>query len=367
MGLLKDIYNTSFYKELASCLHTAVPGFNKARFLRDVDVPALYDMELKARMRHTTQVLHAHLSQDYPTALQQISALLVELRRRKFGEYALVFMFLPDYIECYGLQHYGPSVKALEEVTQFISCEFAVRPFLLQYGDKMLKQMERWSKHKSPHVRRLSSEGARPRLPWAIAVPMLKKDPALVLPILENLKQDPDPSVRKSVANNLNDISKEHPALVLDVAVRWKGLGPETDAIIKHGCRTMLKRGDAAIFSHYALDSSFLGFSAFKIHTKTVQSGDYLEFSFTVKNNDAVLQKVRLEYAIYYRMQRDQFTRKVFKISERDMLPGESQNIRRRQSFKPITTRRYYEGSHQVAVILNGTEQTPGNFVLRLT
>ncbi|MCK7554282.1 DNA alkylation repair protein [Chitinophaga sedimenti] len=366
MAALKDIYNPTFYKHLANALEQAVPGFNSKQFLKQANVPALAGMELKARMRHTTQVLHAHLSKDYPEALQQISSLIKILKQYDFADYSLAFIFLPDYIECYGLQHYTASVKALEEVTQFISCEFAVRPFLLKYGDKMLAQMEKWSKHKNHHVRRFASEGSRPKLPWAMAVPSLKQNPAPVLRILENLKDDPHPWVRKSVANNLNDISKDHPDLVLDVAARWKGLGADTDAIIKHGCRTLLKRGNTAILSHYQLDSTGLHFSEFRVLTPEVKTGGHLHFRFSVRNTAATTRVLRLEYAIYYRMQRDQFSKKVFKISEREIRAGESLAIERKQSFKIITTRKFYAGGHRVAVILNGSEQNTADFVLTL-
>jgi 3-methyladenine DNA glycosylase AlkC len=154
----------------------------------------------------------------------------------------LVYIFLPDYIEQYGLEDFESSVKAIENVTRFVSCEFAVRPFILKYGGTMMKKMRTWSLHKSYHVRRLSSEGSRPRLPWAISIPELKKDPSPILPILENLKNDPSEWVRRSVANNLNDIAKDHPGLVIELARKWKGISRETDAIIKHGSRTLLKK-----------------------------------------------------------------------------------------------------------------------------
>lgn len=366
MGLLKDIYNTTFYKQLANSLSKAVPGFNSKGFLKKVDVPALQQMELKARMRHTTVALHEFLDPSYPVALKQLSALLVQLRKEQFGEYALVFMFLPDYVECYGLDDYKNSVKAIEEITQFITCEFAVRPFLIKYGEKMVQQMLKWSTHKSEHVRRLASEGSRPKLPWAMVVPDIRKNPEQVLPILENLKNDPSPFVRKSVANNLNDISKDHPAIVLGIAARWQGISPETNAIIKHGARTLLKRGNPYILSHYNLESTHITAGGFTVHTPEVTAGEHLEFSFNIKNTHTALQKVRLEYAVYYRMAKDKFSKKVFRISERDFAPGEEAGIKRKQSFKVITTRRFYPGEHQVALIVNGEEKEALSFVLLL-
>ena len=144
-------------------------------------------------------------------------------------------------------------MKAIEFITQFITCEFAVRPFLLKYGDKMMNQMRAWSLHKSHKVRRLASEGSRPRLPWAMAIPALKKNPMPVLTILENLKNDPSESVRRSVANNLNDISKDRPGMVLKIANAWKGQNKETDAIVRHGCRTLLKHGHPEVLDRQSV------------------------------------------------------------------------------------------------------------------
>ena len=148
----------------------------------------------------------------------------------------------------------------------------------------MMLQMLEWSLHESYKVRRFASEGSRPALPWAMAVPFLKKSPALILPILENLKNDPSEWVRRSVANNLNDISKIQPEIVLEIAASWKGISSETDAIIKHGCRSLLKQGHADILLHYALESKHIELDHFLITTPTVQIGDSLAFSFFVKN-----------------------------------------------------------------------------------
>lgn len=148
---------------------------------------------------------------------------------------------LDNYVEQYGLDDYETSVKAIERITQFTSCEFSVHPFIIRYPNEMMVQILIWSKHENWGVRRLASEGCRPRFPWAMALPHLKKDPALIIPILENLKNDPARFVRLSVAYNLNDIVKDNPETVMELVKRWKGESEEVDWIIKHGCRTLLK------------------------------------------------------------------------------------------------------------------------------
>jgi 3-methyladenine DNA glycosylase AlkC len=363
MGLLKDLFSEHFYKNLTDSLVQVVPGFDTAGFIQHIYTPAFQQMELKQRMRHTTQVLHDSLAMDYPDSVNVLGRLIQQLRGLQTGEGQLAYIFLPDYIECYGLEHLDTSLKAIENITQFITCEFAVRPFLAKYGPELMLQMQSWSLHENPHVRRLASEGSRPALPWATAVPYLKKDPTPILPILENLKYDPSEYVRRSVANNLNDISKYHPEVVLEIARNWKGLSKETDAIIKHGCRTLLKRGDHRILDHYGLDGKDIALENLQILSPIVKIGDALEFAFTLKNTAPGKRILRLEYAIYYKMQNG-MSRKVFKISEREYEAGQQVVVTRKQSFRIITTRKFYAGIHQLSVIVNGAESERLDFTL---
>ena len=247
MALIKDIYSRPFYERFSSSLQQVVPAFDKNQFIKQIFENGFEHKEWKERMKHTTAVLHVFFPSNFLKATKLIQKLIGQLKKDGFGEDNLAFMFFPDYIETYGLKDFENSVKAFEFITQFISCEFAVRRFVIEYGHKMLAEMVNWSKHDSPKVRRLASEGSRPRLPWAMALPALKKDPAPLLDILENLKNDPSDSVRRSVANNLNDIAKDNPEVVLSIAAKWKGFSKETDAIIKHGCRTLLKQGHSEI------------------------------------------------------------------------------------------------------------------------
>lgn len=301
---------------------------------------------------------------DYKEAANIIKQVIDSLRQQGATDGGLPYMFLPDYIEVYGLNDYETSVNALEFVTQFISCEFAVRPFLLKYPEQMMEQMLVWSDHESYKVRRFASEGSRSRLPWAMAVPVLKKDPQLILPILENLKNDPHEWVRRSVANSLNDITRDHPEVVLQMAKNWQNISPETDAIIKHGCRTLLKQGPPQILSYYGLDAKDVALTGFKIITPNIRIGESLGFEFEVQNQSTEAQKVRLEYAVYYRMQNGKPSKKVFKISERIYQPNEKAKIERRQKFIIITTRKFYCGTHQLSVIVNGQEKATGSFEL---
>jgi 3-methyladenine DNA glycosylase AlkC len=363
--LLKDIYSKDFYNTFSQILEEVLPAFNKKEFLKSIFDKNWKDKALKERMKHTTFVLHSIFPGDFKKATKTIEQIIQRLRHHKITESSLEFMFLPDYIETYGIDHFDAAVKAIETVTQFTSCEFAVRPFILKYGDKMIGQMHQWSTHQSQHVRRLASEGSRPRLPWAMALPALKNNPKPILPILENLKNDPSEYVRRSVANNLNDIAKDNPDIVINIAKEWKGHSKETDAIIKHGCRTLLKQGHSDILHYFDLsDHPDLKVTNFKVLTPSIKIGESLAFSFLLHNASKQIQTTRIEYGIHYLRNNGQLSKKVFKISERQLQPDEKLEINRKQSFRIITTRQFYTGQQKISIIINGRERDSAPFEL---
>ncbi|MBC6489707.1 DNA alkylation repair protein [Flavihumibacter stibioxidans] len=354
--LLKDLYSPFFYQHLATVLETTVPGFDKKQYIRLVFDQGWEEKELKARMRHTATTLHRFMPANFSEAAPIFETIVRAIALSPISKASLECMFLADYIEQYGLAYFDESVRAMELTTGLSSCEFAIRPFILQYGERMMVQMKLWSLHRDHHVRRLASEGCRPRLPWAIALSPFKKNPAPILPILENLKTDPSEYVRRSVANNLNDIAKDNPEIILAIARKWKGLCKETDAIIKHGCRSLLKQGHPEILDYYGLKSHQLQLQNLRIHTPKVNAGEDLSFSFTLVNQSGKTTVIRLEYAIYFLRQNGSHSKKVFKISEKQVAAGDKVTIHRKQSFRPITTRKYYPGRHRVSVIMNGKE-----------
>lgn len=363
--LLKDLYSPAFYQMFTNILGTIIPGLDETLFHQQIFTEDWPQKELKDRMRHTTAVLHNFLPHDFPQAAGKIVDIVEVLEEREMTDYRLEFMFLPDYIERFGQEHYEASVKAMERITQFTSCEFAVRPFIIQYEAQMMAQMLKWAQHPHEEVRRLASEGCRPRLPWAMALPEFKKDPALVLPILEQLKADASLYVRRSVANNLNDISKDHPDLVLDISNRWQGISPDTDWLIKHACRTLLKAGHpkAMLLFGYAAPNN-VHISDFHLSTLKVPKAGKLELGFKIENKGQETAKVRLEYGMYFLRSNGTQSRKVFMIGERKLASDTTELIQQSFSFRPITTRTYYAGEQAVSIIVNGVEKAKMAFVL---
>jgi 3-methyladenine DNA glycosylase AlkC len=362
---LKDLYDQSLSRQVSNAMQYVDPGFDAAAFVYTIFSNGWEQLELKQRMRRFAQGLNAACTGSFSENMAAILRMIDYLRSQEVREYSIEYMFIPDYVELYGVHDFEISVNAMEVITQFTSCEFAVRPFLLQYPTEMMAQMQRWAYHEQVDVRRFASEGCRPRLPWAMAIPYLKEDPSPILPILEQLKNDPSEYVRRSVANNLNDISKDHPDLVKRMVKKWLGQDENVEKVVKHGSRTLLKQGDPEVMAWFGFAApEELAVDGFSVLTPRVSLGDALEFSFRLSNESDQMVKVRLEYALYLLRGKGQYSRKVFKVSEREYAGGESQLVFRKQSFRPVTTRRYYPGTHQVALIVNGVEQQKHSFEL---
>lgn len=362
---LKSVYSKAFYVAFSKVIQKFQSEFNATYFINQIFDTEWENKELKQRMRHTTLILNKHLLGGYEAQVDSILKMIPTLREEKIGRYGFEFMFLADFIEVYGLENYQTSINAIENITQFVSCEFAIRPFIIKYPEKLIPQLKQWSLHKSEHVRRLASEGSRPRLPWSMALPSFKKDPELILPILENLKNDPSEYVRRSVANNLNDISKDNPEIIINIAKNWKGMEKETNSLIKHACRTLLKQGNPEVMELFGFGNiENIEVSDFHVITPKVKIGEDLKFRFSIINKKMTVSKIRLEYGLYYQKANGTLSKKVFKISEKDYHKNSTTKISRKQSFKIITTRKYHLGKHQVSIIINGKEFEKQDFEL---
>lgn len=362
---LKDMYNPRFFEKLCPILKMCIPRFDCTDFIFRIFNNQWPDLELKERVRHITIVLHHFLPKDFPQAAQILVRLSQKLRNNGISEQGFETIFLPDYIEVYGLEHPVASLKAIEEITKLVSAEYAIRPFIIEDPTQTMEQLRDWSKHPEPNVRRLSSEGCRPRLPWGIGLPAFKKDPSLILPILENLKEDPSEYVRRSVANNLNDIAKDHPELVLAIVKKWKGKHTHTDWIIRHGCRTLLKKGHShALQLHGFNPESRAKLNTLMLSKQKIRVGDTLGFGFDFINKENKPCHFRLEYAIDYVTSTGKVSRKIFKITENNFVPHEAVSIQRKQSFRNLTTRKHFKGKHQLTILANGKKLGSREFIV---
>ncbi|MDR0332963.1 MAG: DNA alkylation repair protein [Dysgonamonadaceae bacterium] len=372
---VKNMYNQSFFDNFTKDLQLVIHNLDPREFVAQVMDSEWENREFKQRSRHITTVLRKFLPADYKQAIAAILELLErvkdtypdfsEINDNSFGlglEYGWI---LDNFVEQYGLSDYETSIRAIEKITQFTSCEFSIRPFIIQYPAQTMAQMLVWSQHAHWGVRRLASEGCRPRLPWAMALPNLKQDPAPILPILETLKNDVSRFVRLSVANNLNDIAKDNPQQVIELAKKWHGASKEINWILKHGSRTLLKQGQPEIMALFGFgDTRHISVENFSLATSEVKIGDSLEFSFNLLNNSDKKANIRLEYALYYQKANGTLAKKVCKISEKEYPAHSGTQITRKHSFRVVTTRKLHLGLHQVAVIVNGNEFEKWDFEL---
>lgn len=355
---LKYLYSEDFVQRLAARFKKAYPAFRPKAFVKDVMDDAWESKELKQRTRHIVHMLHRHLPQGY---LRQVE-ILDQVAPHFTGYPAVLF---PDFIAVYGLNDLEASVRALGHFTQYSTSEFAVRPFIVKYPGQMIRQHLAWAKSSNHHVRRLASEGIRPRLPWAMALPEFKKDPSAVLPVLELLRNDESEYVRRSVANNLNDISKDHPRVVLDIVNRWKGSSRETDWIVKHASRGLLKRGHEEALSAFGLDHSVKAVvDDLRLSAARVKLNGELTFTFGVQLREKKEQQVRVEYRIYFVKATGKTSPKIFQVGTYTLAPAQHMSFSRKHKFTDLTTRRHHKGAHKLAIVVNGKELAAAGFML---
>jgi 3-methyladenine DNA glycosylase AlkC len=354
---LKNLYSHELIQTLAAEFKGEYKSFETQKFTESVLSDEWDMLELKDRMRHVATVLGRYLPSNYAEAI----SILLPVSEKFSG---LEHMHFPEFVERFGLENFDVSMKALEYLTSGSSSEFAVRPFIIKFPDASMSQMAQWSQSSNDHVRRLSSEGCRPRLPWAMALPVFKKDPAKVLDIILNLIDDESLYVRRSVANNLNDISKDNPHLLIEVAKQYLGQSSEVDWVIKHACRGLLKAGDKNVLPLFGYtDAEHVQVKNLKADASVVL-GDKLNFEFDLESKNGALGKLRLEFIIDFVKANGKTSGKVFKISEGNY----EQAIRRVEkyfSFKPISTRKYYAGNHSISIIINGNIVAAQSFLLK--
>ena len=354
---LKNLYNKPFISVLSDEMSKQHSTFDKKAFNQSVFNKDWKNKELLQRMHHITECLHKHLPGNYKKAINILKPVST-----KFSGFEP--MFFPDFVECYGLHDFETSIPALEHFTKYSSSEFAVRAFIMQDEKLMMKQMLRWASSDNHHVRRLATEGCRPRLPWAVSLPNFKRNPQAILSILKRLKNDESEYVRRSVANNLNDISKDNPEIVLDLATQWIGKNSNTDRLIKHACRTLLTQGNQRALSLFGFTQvRHIKVSQLKVQTN-VTLGSKLPFSFLLESRLKKLGKCRIEFAIDFVKSNSSLSRKVFKIAEFNSADNVKQIIKT-FSFKKISTRKYYVGKHKITVIINGVEKASKSFNLK--
>lgn len=354
---LKNMYNHEFLHNFGSTIQRAYSFFNTEEFVEKVVDGDWDHLELKARIRKISMTLGDCLPPEYEAAIE----ILRVVNESCSG---FPYLILPDFVEVFGQgkEHWELSMQALEAFTQHSSAEFAVRAFIIRDQDRMMKQMLKWSASDNEHVRRLASEGSRPRLPWGQALTRFKKDPSPVLPVLEQLKSDPSLYVRKSVANHLNDIAKDHPELVVDIAKRWHGSHPDTDWIVRHACRTLIRSANPEVLALFGYaDNTKAGASLVQearisIAPESIHIGESTELQYDLVIKEGASGRIRIEYGIDFVKSGGKLSRKKFLLSDKTVSGGSRLQGTRTHRWADLTTRRHYPGSHNIILLVNGQE-----------
>ncbi|OWR28265.1 hypothetical protein CDO73_19125 [Saccharibacillus sp. O23] len=354
---LKLVYTEDFIRQFAAKIRTVLPAFDESLFVSGVMGSGWEELELKARMRRISETLGRTLPQSFAEALD----VLYRIDETCVG---FPYLFFPDFVEVHGQREedFERSLDALERFTSKSSSEFAIRPFLLRHPERTMARMRLWAAGDDEHVRRLASEGCRPRLPWGQALPMFKQDPSAVLELLETLRADPSLYVRKSVANNLNDIAKDNPERVRETARRWYGSDPLTDWIVRRGCRGLLRAADPEILAlfGYAADAGgeqdLIEQASLSAAPNLVAIGESVELRYSLRTRPGEPLRIRLEYAVDFVKASGRTSRKLFRLSDRTWNGGETLSGSRRHGFADLTTRKHYAGVHRVVLLVNGRE-----------
>ncbi|GAB1420860.1 DNA alkylation repair protein [Anaerolineales bacterium] len=360
---LKHMYNQDYVTVLAGACQKQIAHFDQEKFINQIFDAEWEQKALKTRSRHISQTLAGHLPDRYRDAIEVLQRIAQDAL---FNDYAYENMIFPEFVELYGLADWEASMQALAQFTQQSSGEFAVRPFIKADPARMMQQMESWSRDKNFHIRRLASEGCRPRLPWASQLPDFITDPSPIFPILENLKFDERDYVRRSVANNLNDIIKDHPDRVLALLEEWHDPAePTVSWIIRHALRSLVKAGDPQALSLIGYGSEpDLRVEKWEVSPQQIAYPGDISLNLELVSTGFDEQSLLIDYVMHFVRAGGKYGKKVFKLQKAHLAAGETLRIEKKHSFRPISTRRYYAGLHQVEIQINGKVMASAEFEL---
>ena len=355
--LMKDGLSTQAVDRIANALSAVIDNFPVQEFIEDVH-RGLTELELKQRVQHIIDVLANYL----PAEFNQTATILLRIKKHwdwgdekdplsGFAAWPLI-----DYVGIHGLRHPEKALKVLKYLTPMFTAEYAIRPFLIHHTKTTCRHLLKWCNDSDPHVRRLVSEGTRPRLPWGIRLERFIDDPEPVLQLLENLKDDSSQYVRRSVANNLNDISKDHADLVIRTCRLW--LEKETPGrqwIIAHATRSLVKAGHREVFGLLGYtDNPKIRVKTLELDRKKVAIGGAFNITIQLASKARTVQSLVIDYAIYFIKANGQVSPKVFKLKNLTLKAGQVVDIHKKHSLKAVTTRKYYPGRHSLELLVNG-------------
>ncbi len=363
MEPFKNAISPAVVNLLATHIESAYPAFGRVRFAASV-LAELEQLELKARVDLIADTLLCHLPADTEHRSRILQAVLhpeegnsPEQASDESGMRGFAIWPLSIVAGKYGLDNLDATLAALKEMTKRFSAEFGIRYPLIHDQAHVLSVLEAWLEDPHPSVRRLVSEGTRPRLPWAQQLPRLIADPSPTLPLLERLRDDPSDYVRRSVANHLNDISKDHPALVVDLSRGWiQGADSNRRKLLRHACRSLIKSGDPDALAVFGHAPPKLRVGGFQVSPVKIALGESLALNATLISESTESQSLVVDYVAKFLKANGAHGEKVFKGATVRLPAGGEVVFKRNLAVKPITTRRYYPGPQYICLRINGRD-----------
>ena len=373
MEPFKNLINPAAVRAAAEHLRAAWPEFDAPAFVRHAN-RGLEALELKARAMQVADALEATLPARFGQACDVIEAALAQACEPGMpppepdpGLRGWIVWPLGEYVARRGIAEPERGLATLHALTQRLTAEFAIRPFIVAHPTLVFATLQRWTLDPSAHVRRLVSEGSRPRLPWGLRLKVLIADPSPTLPLLRALQDDPSDYVRRSVANHLNDIAKDHPGIV----VAWlrehlPSAGRERRALLRHASRTLIKQGHADALALWGSATPFNGSARLTLSPRRLRVGDSLAIALKLHSRAAQPQALLIDYAVHHVKANGSTSAKVFKGWSLSLAPGESRTLAKMHSMRAVTTRRYHAGWHAIEVHINGQAVAQAGFSLTL-
>ncbi len=363
MTPFKNNISLQLVELIADHLELHLVGFDRHGFTAPI-CDELQNLELKAR----AQLISGHLQRVLPAELEHryevVRALFHPDEDSNMGMDSDTtglrgWGMLPFgmVIGQSGLSDFTSSLELLKEMTKRCSAEFDIRPFLIADQEAVLDIIQDWVEEPNMHVRRLVSEGTRPRLPWGERLPRLIADPSPMLPLLEKLRDDSTEYVRRSVANHLNDIAKDHPDLVAEIAANWmRGANVDRQRLVRHACRTLIKQGHPRVLSAFGLHPPKLEMIELLVKRDKILMGGALEFELAIRSTAKTDQNLIIDYVVHFLKANGSLSAKVFKWKQLTLPAGASVGLTRSHKFVPITTRKYHFGIHALSMRINGKD-----------
>ena len=366
---LRDVFSRNTIEIIANSIFTAWSGFDRNSFIKNC-LDGLFDLSFGDRAKRIVTVLHEYLPANFEYAVSILTQSLgPELKGDEFSGFdGFYIMPLAGYISKYGIEFPNLALPALYEMTKRFSAEGDIRAFIERYPKKTYAFLESLVADPSPFARRLASEGTRPRLPLASRLRAYQRDPTPVIRLLDRLYTDANLMVRRSVANNINDITKDNSEIAVDTLARWKQENPsaELDWIVRHGLRTLIKQDDPAALSLLGFDGHDFDLEGFSINRARIALGEDLTFRITIRSRGDRRQKLALNYVVFFVKANGRCRPKVFRLPKKEIEAGESIVIEKTHRFRPFRNQTFHSGVHSLEVRVNGVSSGTKEFELVL-